>query len=206
MGLEYEEDVVDGSEFTTSVQEEEYIKNSDHGVTNMAAPTDPCVVKSTRHNGIVNGCHHIPDMVTQIAKDLAFDTIHHISKAKKNRKPSNKHAVTLRRTVEEMSMKHEILFNGMVKKLQIDQENAFIIFTNVANEIFKDKQYNWGRVVSLYAFGARMARHVIETDRTNIKLVDKIADIVGKFVAESLGKWIHEQGGWVSFILYIQEP
>lgn len=140
--------------------------------------------------------------VRQIAMDLSHDIVYHVTRLRKV-KPSSKHSATLRRTVLEMSEKHEILFNGIMKKLQITSESAYIHFYNVANEIFKDGQTNWGRIVTVYAFGARIAKHLTEQHREEQislkKRIEKVADFVGKYVADKLGPWITQQGGWDSF-------
>lgn len=71
------------------------------------------------------------------------------------------------------------------------------VFLNVVNEIFKDKQYNWGRIVSVYAFGGRLAQYAVENNICDSD-IEFIGDFVGRFVADKLGWWIEVNGGWVS--------
>ena len=103
-----------------------------------------------------------------------------------------------------MLVKHEILFNGMVNKLHITRENVHLTFTNVVNELFRDGEINWGRVVSVYAFAGRLAKHLHEEEKTSMAIQD-IATICGEFVALDLGSWIEQQGGWDSFEKYFPD-
>ena len=48
--------------------------------------------------------------------------------------------------------------------------NTFQTFVIVSDEIFADGQVNWGRIVAVYAFGARLAKYytdnnIIESER-----------------------------------------
>jgi hypothetical protein len=66
----------------------------------------------------------------------------------------------------------------------------------VVDEIFADRRYNWGRVVTVYAFAGWLARYC---DHNEMKdFVDSIADTAGTYVAERLAPWITKNGGWVS--------
>ena len=129
--------------------------------------------------------------VKRIGTELSYEIVYYKSGVKKLQ-PSSNYAVTLRRTVDELLSRHEILFNGMVNKLEISQSTM----RNVLDEMFKDENYNWGRVVSIYAFGGRLAQHAAERHRQ--ELTDKIAEWLGEYVTERLSSWIHSAGGWVS--------
>ena len=106
--------------------------------------------------------------------------------------------MTLRRTVDEVSQKHEIVFNSIVKKLQpLTTDTLPQTFLNVVEEMFRDSNYNWGRIVSVYAFGATLAKHFAENNK-NKEFLDKIAEYLGLYVSSKMGRWILQQGGWVS--------
>lgn len=145
----------------------------------------------------------VPEHVKQTARELAEFIIHHIVGTRKRKAPS-KHAETLQRTTEEMYHRHEILFNSMAQKLDVVKDNAPATFKNVADEIFVDGKYNWGRVVSVYAFGACLAVHCYNapTNNKDDSVVKRIATVVGNYVATNLSGWIHANGGWVSMCLY----
>lgn len=139
-----------------------------------------------------------PENVKRIAKELSYEIVYYKSGVKKLH-PSSKYAVTLRRTVDELLERHEILFNGMVTKLEISKNTM----RNVLDEMFKDKNYNWGRIVSIYAFGGRLAQHAGERHRQ--ELIDQIAEWLGEYVIERLSSWIHNAGGWDAFHDYFPE-
>lgn len=112
------------------------------------------------------------------------------------RKPPDRFCKTMRKTVQEVSERHDIALKSMVNKLNVSDTNTFYTFVNVADEIFEDGQINWGRVIVVYAFAARLALHV---KKSSPEFEDKIALFVGKYVGNKLGRWILDNGGWDSF-------
>ena len=133
------------------------------------------------------------DRVRREAEVIAEDVILTFGRDDKKKAPS-KFSKTMRRTVKELSSRHDIAFKGMVNKLNLDSNNPFQTFVNVADEIFDDGQINWGRIVAVYAFASRLAAR--ETEKNDFP--KKISLFVGKYVANKLGKWILDNGGWVS--------
>ncbi|KAK7501741.1 hypothetical protein BaRGS_00007172 [Batillaria attramentaria] len=140
------------------------------------------------------------DQVRREAEVIAEDVILNFGSDGK-RKPSNKFCKTMRRTVQELSNRHDIAFKGMVNKLNLDNNNPFQTFVSVADEIFDDGQINWGRIVAVYAFAARLAAR----DGQKSDFPKKIALFVGKYVANKLGKWILDNGGWEAFANYFPD-
>ncbi len=164
------------------------------GVSKMAVPPNrEGAVPTERSQEISEIEQREIDMVKQTAKDLAFDTVYYVSNLKKLR--PGKHAETMRRTVDDLFEKHQILFVSMVNKLQITEEDGKDIFMNVANEMFRDGQINWGRLATVYALAGRMAKYCAE--KNMVKYVDKIAEFTGEYVSEKFARWIHSEGGWV---------
>lgn len=135
------------------------------------------------------------DQVRREAEVIADDVILNFGKEDKKKAP-NKFCKTMRRTVKELSSRHDIAFKGMVNKLNLNSSNPFQTFVNVADEIFDDGQINWGRIVAVYAFAARLAARGAEKN----DFPKKISLFVGKYVANKLGKWILDNGGWVSVV------
>ena len=132
--------------------------------------------------------------VEKIAKELAIDIVKYLT----NNKPNvmyNKYAKTMRRTVDEVCERHDILFKGMMNRLHITPDSAKDTFREVIEELFSDNQINWGRIVVVYAFGGRLARYCVES-HSGVD-VDTIGQILGNYVSEHLGSWIHQNGGWV---------
>ena len=148
-----------------------------------------------------NGNHDLdkppyPDVehARRIAKALSVDIVNYV--CGNNKKMPNRYARTLRRTVDELTQRHYILFNGMVHKLNLDEETGYRTFTNIINEMFSDKHYNWGRIVAVYAFAARLAKYCVDENMNDY--CPQIATYLGDYVAEHLAEWISEHGGWVS--------
>lgn len=69
----------------------------------------------------------------------------------------------------------------------------------MANKIFDDGVYNWGRIVTLLYFGFKLASSVV----SQVPLLKLVVDWVVRFVKERLVNWIVQQGGWVSFIIVL---
>jgi len=143
------------------------------------------------------------DHVRREAEVIADDVILNFGKEDKKKAP-NKFCKTMRRTVKELSSRHDIAFKGMVNKLNLNSSegsNPFQTFVNVADEIFDDGQINWGRIVAVYAFASRLA--VRGTEKSDFP--KKISLFVGKYVANKLGKWILDNGGWEAFAEYFPD-
>lgn len=140
----------------------------------------------------------------EIAKHLAYDIVYYCSNLKKL-SPSSKHAETLRRTVDQLSDRHSILFASMVNKLELTEANGKETFENVVKEMFRDHRFNWGRLATVYALSGRLAKHFAEKNK--VEYVDKIAEFTGAYVVTNLVNWIHEQGGWDAFDdFFMEEP
>ena len=130
-----------------------------------------------------------------VSNELAHDIIFYVCGARQGKAPS-KHAGTLRRTVSDMLDRHCVVYNGMMAKLDVSENSAKTVFTNVVDEIFRDGQFNWGRLVSVFAFGSRIGMKLYSYSKNS---VEEFANFLGKFVAEKFGRWIQSHGGWVRF-------
>ena len=140
------------------------------------------------------------EKVRQISEIIATDIIPTFTE-QEDRKPPNRYCKTMRRTVRELSDRHDIAFKGMVQKLNVNDTNAFPTFVSVVDEIFEDGQINWGRIVAVYTFAARLAVHC---RKQSPDCDERIALYAGKYVASKLGKWILDNGGWVRIELIYQ--
>ncbi|GAB1597334.1 anti-apoptotic protein NR13-like [Argonauta hians] len=141
------------------------------------------------------------ERVCRDAENIADDIIHFAINSQK--KPPNRYCKTMRRTVDELSKRHDILFQTMINRLQLDCSNLFIAFTCVADEIFEDGQINWGRVVAVYAFATQLTLYCHRQQKQ--EMCNQIALFTGRYVGNKLGKWIIEAGGWDSFSDFFPE-
>uniref|UniRef100_A0A0B7BHZ5 Bcl-2 Bcl-2 homology region 1-3 domain-containing protein n=1 Tax=Arion vulgaris TaxID=1028688 RepID=A0A0B7BHZ5_9EUPU len=161
------------------------------------------------------------DQVRLLAECMAKDVVHTFGE-ENARKPPNKYCKTLRRTVLDLSAKHSLVFKGIVNRLNLEDDNALQTFVIVADELFDEGQVNWGRIVAVYAFAAHLAKYLsdhidenahkvinqVETSadqNKSVLLKDKIASFVGKYVANKLGQWIVDNGGWDAFVDYFPD-
>jgi len=122
-------------------------------------------------------------------------------------RPKCQHASTLRRIVDELSTRHEIVFASIARKLgsRVSVEGATAArwrytFIAVVSELFADGHYNWGRVVTVYAFAAWLVRQHCTTELqcgSSDDVALTISCAAGDFVADKLAEWIYRQGGWV---------
>lgn len=72
-----------------------------------------------------------------------------------------------------------------------------VILRDVADDLFADNIYNWGRIVTLFAFGGLLGKHLVENGLK--QHLDEVAHCVSEIVGEKLAVWIFKHGGWVSF-------
>ncbi|KAI8777381.1 bcl-2-related protein A1-like [Biomphalaria glabrata] len=156
------------------------------------------------------------EQVRRDAEFMAEDVVLNFVEESPKKAP-NRYCKTLRRTVKELSDRHDLVFKGMVNRLKLDENNAFQTFVIVADEIFEDGHVNWGRIVAVYTFAARVAKYYSDTvskceiDKVSDPMVKtksqqkKIALFVGKYVANKLGKWILDHGGWDAFVEYFPD-
>ena len=142
------------------------------------------------------------ETVGREAEVIAIDVVISLT-VEDNRKPPNKYCKTMRRTVKELLERHSIVFKGMVNKLNVEEGNAFKTFVNIADEIFDDGQINWGRIVAVYAFAVRLAKHCQDQQRNDFP--QRISLYVGKYVGNKLGRWILDNGGWVCSYIFIYD-
>lgn len=182
----------------------------------LSAPSQPgfnditkVVDESTQTSGS-SPLEEVRRTAESLAHDVVLNFVENIKK-----KPPNKYCKTLRRTVKELSDRHDLVFKGMVNRLKPDEKSAFPTFVTVADEIFDDGQINWGRIVAVYTFAARLAQYNMNTVSSEpvsdfkserpSSHSERIALFVGKYVASKLGQWIYDHGGWDAFVEYFPD-
>lgn len=135
------------------------------------------------------------DVVCEIASQLADDLVFSVTDLE-TRKPANRHCRTLRRLWNDLSSKHEILFASLIQQLNLTDKDLDCQFLeNVADRMFSDEQFNWGRIVAFYSFAGCLARHCVE-NHMNRQWPEKIASKTGRYIAEKATTWIMKHGGW----------
>jgi len=119
-----------------------------------------------------------------------------------------RHSPTLLRVVHELSSKHEIVFESITRKLQVqvngrrDTEICRKTFVGVVDELFADGCYNWGRVVTVFAYAGWLARACEAPSSDSLEIngrlwQDTVVDVAGEYIGSKLAGWVSKQGGWV---------
>lgn len=83
--------------------------------------------------------------------------------------------------------------NGLLRRLHVASSTAYGTFRRVAMRIFQDGHFNWGRIVTLFFFGYRLALRVLSES----SILKMIIGWIVRFVYEICSIWIAEHGGWV---------
>ena len=103
----------------------------------------------------------------------------------------------LKGCILKMLEKHEITFNGMMSRLQIDRTVDFNQgFYEIAQELFKD-DVSWAKIVALFAFGARLGQYCRENSLED--LVVTIAENLAAFANHNISPFVRIEGGWVIY-------
>ncbi|KAM6106470.1 induced myeloid leukemia cell differentiation protein Mcl-1 [Pterocles gutturalis] len=105
---------------------------------------------------------------------------------------------TLRRVGDGVMQKHELAFQGMLRKLEIQKEEDLQSVCEVAAHVFSDGVTNWGRVVTLISFGAFVAKHLKSINQE--KCIGSLAGIITDALVSSKREWLISQGGWEGFV------
>lgn len=137
----------------------------------------------------------------EIAKEVASQFIS--KKVGRNTKCDvRKEVEILLRLSKEIDCKYGVALNTMCNKLDLTSENAYIKFSTVAEEILNGGE-NWGRIIILYAFAAKLAEQYKQTN--NEQMIDKIINWLSCFVAKK-SSWIRDTGkGWVSILNFLKK-
>ncbi|XP_054035132.1 induced myeloid leukemia cell differentiation protein Mcl-1 [Dryobates pubescens] len=105
---------------------------------------------------------------------------------------------TLRRVGDGILQKHELAFQGMLRRLEVRGEAELRAVREVAAQMFGDGVTNWGRVVTLLSFGAFLARHLKSIRQE--QSVGSLAAILTEALVSDRREWLLSQGGWEGFV------
>ena len=126
---------------------------------------------------------------------LAFDIIYY-NLGKRSASQNDDDVVRcLRQCVTQMLENHSIIFNRIISRIDLDQNTDFQKgFYVVSEELFQG-QVSWGRIVSLFAYGARLAQHCVENDMSNM-VIDVVSSL-SHVAVDKLTPFLKDHGGWV---------
>lgn len=105
----------------------------------------------------------------------------------------------MKRVVEDLLEKHRYAYNGMKNKLSLDDRGDDVRFVGaVARSIFEDGTTNWGRIVSLLAFGATVCQYYMTKGRENC--VERVGQEISTYLLSDQRDWLAKNNGWNGFV------
>ncbi|KAK3550542.1 hypothetical protein QTP70_000013 [Hemibagrus guttatus] len=111
---------------------------------------------------------------------------------------------TMKRVVDSLMVKHELVYKGMLVKLNLDERGEDMsVISSVARELFSDGITNWGRIASLLAFGAVVARYEA-SERANC--VSLVADEISSYLMYNQKEWLLKNKSWDGFVEFFHIP
>jgi len=138
----------------------------------------------------------------KIAKEVASQFI---SKkvGRHTRDVIRKEVEILLRLSNEIENNYGVALNNMCNRLDVNSDNAYFKFSTVAEEILNGDE-NWGRIIILYAFAAKLAEQCKQTE--NEQMIEKIINWLSCFIAKK-ACWIRDSGrGWNGFVDQFCDP
>ncbi|XP_069505834.1 induced myeloid leukemia cell differentiation protein Mcl-1 [Ambystoma mexicanum] len=105
---------------------------------------------------------------------------------------------TLRRVGGSVMDKHQLAFDGMLRKLNITGPADLKPVMSVSSHVFDDGVTNWGRIVTLISFGAFVSKHL--KARHLESSIDTLAESFTEFLMTSKRDWIVDHNEWDGFV------
>ena len=100
---------------------------------------------------------------------------------------------TMKRVINQMIIKHSILFDKMINKLDLFDPYTY---EEIISQVWDmDNRNNWGRVVSIFAFCSRISQHFKDNGLT--EKGSSIWESISQYIVRMISQWIHNNGGWV---------
>ncbi|XP_027249441.1 induced myeloid leukemia cell differentiation protein Mcl-1 isoform X3 [Cricetulus griseus] len=108
---------------------------------------------------------------------------------------------TLRRVGDGVQRNHETAFQGMLRKMDIKNEDDVKSFSRVMVHVFKDGITNWGRIVTLISFGAYVAKHLKSINQESC--IEPLAESITDVLVRTKRDWLVKQRGWVVLLIQL---
>ncbi|CAI5798567.1 myeloid leukemia cell differentiation Mcl-1 [Podarcis lilfordi] len=105
---------------------------------------------------------------------------------------------TLRRVGDNILDKHQLAFQGMLRKIEIKKEDDLKTVSEVAKHLFSDGITNWGRIVTLISFGAFVAKHLKRINQESA--IGRLAELITEVLVTDKREWILNNNAWEGFV------
>ncbi|XP_007950009.1 bcl-2-related protein A1 [Orycteropus afer afer] len=84
---------------------------------------------------------------------------------------------------------------------------AKTIFNQVMEKEFEDGIINWGRIVTIFAFGGILIKKLLrEQIALDVDTYKEISYFVAEFIMDNTAEWIRQNGGWENGFVKKFEP
>ncbi|XP_070622415.1 induced myeloid leukemia cell differentiation protein Mcl-1 [Erythrolamprus reginae] len=107
---------------------------------------------------------------------------------------------TLRRVCDDIMGKHQLAFQGMLRKMPLSQADDLKLMSEVATQVFNDGITNWGRIVTLVSFGAFVAKHLKSVNQESG--IDTLAEIITEVLVTDKREWLLHHNAWEGFVKF----
>uniref|UniRef100_A0A0F7Z9Q8 Induced myeloid leukemia cell differentiation Mcl-1-like protein n=1 Tax=Crotalus adamanteus TaxID=8729 RepID=A0A0F7Z9Q8_CROAD len=107
---------------------------------------------------------------------------------------------TLRRVCDDIMEKHQLAFQGMLRKVQINKADDLKLMSEVATQVFNDGITNWGRIVTLISFGAFVAKHLKSINQESG--INTLAEIITEVLVTEKREWLLHHNAWEGFVKF----
>ncbi len=171
--------------------------------------------QSTRNRGTQTA----RDAIASETERLAFDIVFYSLGKRKDSSSDDDLVKCMRLNVKRLLDKHSIgkpnpriklnlmvligfvcpisALNGMISRLRINRDTDFYKgFMELSTEVFYDNHVTWSRILTMFAFGARLAQHCSGRGYSSSIIVD-IASGLSQMALERISPFLKQQGGWV---------
>jgi len=127
---------------------------------------------------------------------LTFDIVY-FTLGKRSPSPNDDEVVRcLRNCVQIIMEKHSFTLNGMMSRIHLDHRTDLQMgLSELSDEIF-GHQVSWSRIVTFFAFGARLAQYCVEHQMN--ELVIDIVAIMSSLAVDRLTQFVKDHGGWTT--------
>lgn len=110
-----------------------------------------------------------------------------------------------RAAVQTKAVRTRVLLSppGMLRKLDIKNEDDVKSLSRVMVHVFSDGVTNWGRIVTLISFGAFVAKHLKSINQESC--IEPLAESITDVLVRTKRDWLVKQRGWVSLFQGLRE-
>ena len=133
----------------------------------------------------------------RIAEEVCSQFIY-VKLGKLDKDAARQEVLTLLRLERELASNFEVILDHICDGLDVCSEDIHSHLDAIADEVLTNGEVNWGRIVLLRIFAARLA---IKCDQSgNNSMIENIIDWLGSQVAKRCS-WIRGSGrGWDGFV------